>query len=119
MVIPPSGGHNGSGGNVGDGYLRLLKPEHGRRFYCEQEHHLPVSGGGEKTASTGVQTLVGTGWGGCDGYADGGSVVGTDGGGGEEIQDRDGDRLSQCEDNFANVTLGTKLNAPLAYDQVL
>ena len=53
------------------------------------------------------------------GYIDGVSGGGTDGGGGRDIRDRDGEVLSRWEDNVAHVTVGTEINAPLTYALVL
>ena len=63
--------------------------------------------------------MVGTGWGGCRVYANGGSGRGTGVGGRGDIQDGYGDRLSRWEDNVANVTLGMEPNVPLVYAPVL
>ena len=40
-------------------------------------------------------------------------------GGRGDGRDEDGDRLNWCEDNVANIPLGTEPNTPLSYTPVL
>ena len=92
--ILPAGGSDGGGRTSVVGDLRLLTPEHSHTVYCDQAHYVPVSGGGAETGTKGVHAVVGTGWSGCGGYADGGSGGGMYGEGGGYGQDRDGDKVS-------------------------
>ena len=71
--------------------------------------------GGADTRAKSVQAVVVTVQSGCGGDAYGGLIGRTDGWGGGDGRDGDGDRLSQWEDNVANVTLRTEPNVPLAY----
>ena len=82
MGIPPVGGCDGEGGTAGGGDLLLLPPESSRKIYFGQANYGPVYGGGAEAGVKGDQAVVGAGRIGCGGDADGGSVGGTDGGGG-------------------------------------
>ena len=119
MDIPPSVGHDGRGGTVGGGDLRLPPPEHSHTVYCDQDHYGPVSGGGAENGVVGLQAVVGAGRNVCGGDSDGVSGGRTDGGGEGDVWDGDGKRLSRWEDYLANLTLGTEPNAPLVYALVL
>ena len=80
MGLSPTGGHNGGGGILGGGYLRLLPLEHGCTVYCDQSHYGPVSDGRAEVRFKGDQAVVGSGRTGCGRGADGGSGGRTDGG---------------------------------------
>ena len=84
-------------------------------IYCDQDDYGPVPGGGVETGAKGVQAVVVIGQGGFGRDAYGGLGGGTDGGGGVYIWDGERYRLSQWEDNVANITLDKETNAPLAY----
>ena len=86
MNIPPVGGSDGGGGNVGGGDLRLLPPENSHTVYCDQAQYKPVYCGGAETGATGIQAVVGTEQVVCGGDADGVSGGGTDLGGGGDGQ---------------------------------
>ena len=82
LVILPTGGRDGRGGNAGGGDLHIPPPEHGHTVYCDQAHYGPVSGSRTYTVTKGVQSVVEIGRGGCGGDADSGLGHRTDGGGG-------------------------------------
>ena len=81
MGLSPSGGRNGGGGISGGGYLCIPPPEYSRKVYCKNAHYGPVSGGVEEAGVKDDQAVVGTGWFGYGGNADGGSGGLTDRGG--------------------------------------
>ena len=119
MGVSPSGGRYGRGRITGGGDLFLPPSEHSRTYYCDQAHYGPLSGGGEEAGVKGFQAVVGELRLGIGGDVDGGSVGGTDGGRGVDIQDQYRDGLNRWEDNVANVILGMEHNAPLAYTPLL
>ena len=120
VYIPPSGGRDVGGRTAGGGDLRLTFPEYSHKFYCDQDHYVPVSSGEAETGATGIQVEVGAVNIGCGGNAAGGLGGGTDKGGGGDGQDsnRDG-RLIRWEYTVANAILGTGPNAPIAYALLL
>ena len=73
-----------------------------------------MSGSVAETGATGVEAVVGTGWGGCGGDVEGGLGVGIDGGGLGYRWSGDGNRLSRWDYN-----LGTEPNAHISYAPVL
>ena len=86
LVYPPPGRRDGGSGTSGGGELCLPPPKHVRTFHCEQDHYVPVSGGGAYTGSNFIQAVVVIVQGGCGIYADGVSGGIIDGGG----EDTDG-----------------------------
>ena len=74
---------DGGGSITGGGYLRLTPSEHSCTVHCDQAHYGPVYGGGAEAGFKGGQSMVGSGRLVIGGYADGGSVGRTDGGGEE------------------------------------
>ena len=84
MGVSPSGGYDGGEGITGGGDLRLTPPEHSCTVYCDQDHYGPVSGGREEAGVKSGQLVVGSGWLGLGGDADGSSRGRTNGGGGGE-----------------------------------
>ena len=62
MDITPAGGRDGGSGTAGGGDLRLPPPEHGSKVHCDQDHYLPMSGGGAETGANDIHVVVGTGW---------------------------------------------------------
>ena len=62
--------------------------------HCGQAHYGPVSGGGAETRAKDIQSVVGTGRGGCGRDADGDLGGVTDGGGGGYGQEGDRDGLN-------------------------
>ena len=93
--------------------------EHSRTVYCDQAHYGPVSGGGAEAEVKDVQTVVISVSIGNGGYLEGGLGGRMDRGSEEGRRDGYGDRLNHWEDNVANIILGTKLNAHLAYAMIL
>ena len=81
MGIPPAGGSDDGGGTSGVGDLNLPPPEHSCTVYCNKAHYGPVSVGGAEAGVKDDQAVVGTGWFGYGGNADGGSGGLTDRGG--------------------------------------
>ena len=80
MDILPAGGCDDGSRTAGSGDIRLPLTEHGHTVHCDQARYGPVSGGGMETGAKDIQSLVGTGWGGCEKDADSGSGDRTSGG---------------------------------------
>ena len=78
MGVPPSVGSDDGGGITGGGYLHIPPLEHSHTVHCNQDHYGPISGGGAESGVKGVQAVVGAGWLGIGGDADGGLGGGTD-----------------------------------------
>ena len=114
MGVSLSGGRDSGGRINGGGYLRLPPPEHSRTVYCKQDHYGPVSWGRDADGVKGGQVVVESVQLGLGGNANIDLRGGTDGGGGGDWWEGNGNELNWWEDNVENLILGTDLNDPLA-----
>ena len=102
MGVSPAGGGNDVGGVTGGGDPRLPPAEHNHIVHRDQDHYVPVSGGGEPPGDKGVQAVVGVGSSGVGGDAYRGSGDRTEGEGGGRTGRRQR-RITRWEDTVITI----------------